>query len=164
MNTLKKNKALHKSRFTMIELVTVISIMAILLTISIKAMQTDSTSANASILGSTLSYAQTYAMSSLQTDGTQTIEVVVAENKVTISVVDTDEVANSVEIKEEDLATGSKITSDTGTYVFDKNGTPQNSSGTNLSGKVEFTITDTKNTSNTLTVTLRAFTGKVVYY
>lgn len=159
MNTRKKNNPLHKSRFTMIELITVISIMSILLTISIKAMQTDSTSTNASILGSTLSYAQTYAMSSLTS--TQTVEVIVAENMVTINLLDSSTDPGAVAttlLKEEDLATGSKITTDTGTYIFDKNGKPDTSTATT------FTITDNKNTANSLTVTLRAFTGKVVYY
>jgi prepilin-type N-terminal cleavage/methylation domain-containing protein len=162
MNISNKKKLIP---FTMIELVVVITIMAILLTISVKAMKTDSTSANASILGSSLSYAQTYAMSSLS--NTQTLEVEVQEDKVIIKIHDTSPptgVTSPILLKEEDFANGSRITTNLDTYTFDRNGQPGTTSGGNLTGKVPFTITDNKNPDNALTVTLRAFTGKVVYY
>ena len=163
MNISNKKKLIP---FTMIELIVVITIMAILLTISVKAMKTDSTSANASILGSTLSYAQVYAMSSLTS--TQTLEVEVAEDKVTITILDSSTapgVIASTLLKEEEFANGSRITDiDTrsipATFIFDKNGKPDTNSTTT------FTITDNKDESgyNKLVVRLRAFTGKVVYY
>ena len=162
MNISNKKKLIP---FTMIELIVVITIMAILLTISVKAMKTDSTSANASILGSTLSYAQTYAMSSLTS--TQTLEVEVAEDKVTITILDSSTapgVIASTLLKEEEFANGSKLTTNLDTYTFDRNGQPGTKSGGNLSGEIPFTITDNKNIDNSLTVTLRAFTGKIVYY
>ena len=149
MKTMKTNK------FTMIELVTVISIMAILLSISIVAMKTDSTSTNASIIGSTLKYAQVHAMSKLSSD--QVIEVSVEVDSITVSTVDTITLDRTL-VRTERLVGGSRVTAGTGIYIYDKNGKPD------TIGIVTFVISDFKDDSNNVKISLRPFTGKVVYY
>ena len=165
MLTLKRRKKSAK-RFTMVELLAVITITTILLGITIRIMKTDSTKTNASVLAGVLNYAKTYSMTSLESDGTQTLKVTVENRKVTLTLVDTSPAATTI-VKEEGFASGSSITDIGGTAIddsssvdFDYNykGEPGTSSET------VFKITDSRNSSNELEVKLKPFTGKVTFY
>lgn len=166
MLTLKHRKITAK-RFTLVELLAVITITTILLGITLRVMKTDSTKANVSTLGSALSYARSYSITSLKTDGTQTLKVTVTKNSVTLTMEDSAATPATTVIKEEKLAFGSTISqigatnvtdSTSEDFVYNHKGEPD------INSEVIFKIEDNKNSQNFLEVKLKPFTGKVTYY
>ena len=176
------SRAPGKSFFTMVELIAVISITAILLTITIKIMKTDSTKANAQIIGSALKYAQAYALSKLDDaddtgDGFADDYVVViisqADHKVTIKKFDQNNTGSEEIIEEHHLAKGSTIDNDYN-IAFRTKGDPGTTTNTTtptsatepttMSSQTTITITDNKNSDTFQIVRVKPFTGKVTYY
>ena len=187
------SKTPRKSFFTMVELIAVISITAILLTITIKIMKTDSTKANAQTIGGALSYAQSYAMSKLNSsdddsDGLDDEYVLVDVNsengKVTIYKFDSDTSVDGVIISEESLVAGSKATNSGGTETryqigfrtkgdpiqlsspsdIDITSPPSVSASDTISTQVTIYVTHNTNTSTQQIVRIKPFTGKITYY
>lgn len=113
-----------KSFFTMMELIAVISITAILLTITMRIMKTDSTKANAQIIGSALNFAQAYALSNLTVGDTspadgfndEYVMVIIdnTENKVYVKKFKTG-TTNEEILRTDKLAGGSAVTDTAGT-------------------------------------------------
>jgi len=145
---------MRSNKFTMIELIAVITIMSLLLGVTIGAMRTDSTATNAVILGDTLTYAKTQAMASLSSG--EVIEVTVAADSITVDIVDTLTLERD-NIKEESLLHSSEVVDGTGVYKFNHKGVPD------TNGLITFVIKSGKDDAEAI-VRLRPFTGKVVYY
>lgn len=183
-----------KSFFTLMELIAVISITAILLTITMNIMKTDSTKANAQVIGSALSYAQSYALSELDSrddsgDGFDDEYIMVIidkdENKVTIKKFDTVLAAEEI-IREDKLVGGSTITDTTGNTAtsfligFRSKGDPITVATldhptpitdepaaadlSTLASQKTVTVTDNKNSATKQIIRVKPFTGKVTYY
>ena len=187
-----KSKTPRKSFFTMVELIAVISITAILLTITIKIMKTDSTKANAQVIGSALSYAQAYALANLSEDDNspadgfadEYIMVSIDSTNGLISTYKYDTSNNSVKelISEESLTSGSTITDANGNNTdfligFRSKGDPIYVSSVSLPVTLPLTIstlisqsnstiyvTDNNNPEQQQSIKVKPFTGKITYY
>ena len=83
---MSRNTKHFKSRrsFTMVELLAVITITAILLTITISVVRVDSTKANASVLGAALNYAQAYSVSKINSNDYIQVEIDTATRGISI--------------------------------------------------------------------------------
>ena len=160
-----------KSFFTLMELIAVISITAILLTITMRIMKTDATKANAQVIGSSLSYAQAYAMSNttyvmIEFEDTNGDSI---EDKITIKEAfdnsgTIEEIVSSPIKQENKLIAGTTFSSSPSTIYLAPTGEPIASDKSIKSASQTFTLQDTRNTSVTAPVTLKPFTGKVTYY
>ena len=179
------------SYFTIMELVAVITITAILLTVTLRVMRTDSVKSNSISFASAIKYAQTYAISKLSTadewDGStntadgipdEYIKVVVTHNSRSkeIQIVITKEnqsdpsSASAETIFDETLLKGTSLTDPTSdvttvTFGFRQNGTPWSGTvGTTLTSQLQFKFSDVKVPDNNQTVKIKPFTGKATYY
>ncbi len=170
-----KTKTPRKSFFTMVELIAVISITAILLTITINIMKTDSTKANVQVVGGAIAYAQAYAMSNTtftivefsdsDGDGNEdTITVKEAENSGTAMAPNITEITTSPIKKEERFVAGSAFTTSPSTLYFSPTGEPVSSSNNTAQSTTTMTIQDNRNTEITAIVRVKPFNGKVTYY
>ena len=188
------SKTPRKSLFTMVELIAVISITGILLTITINIMKTDSTKANAQIIGSALGYAQAYALANLSDDDNTPadgfsdeyimVEIDNTNQKVTIKKYDTSDNTVDEIISEEFLAAGSSITNSGGTqrdyaigfrskgdpiYINNANPLPITPGSVTLStvtsqSQTTMYLIDNKNEDTKQVVKVKPFTGKITYY
>ena len=186
-NSLSKTARIHF--FTMVELMAVIMITGTLLTATMRIIKVDSTKANATTLGGSLSYAQSYALSKLEDD--QYIVVLLKQGAKKLSIFKVDTVTRATELIEEKKLTGdSDLSKVKGTDVtefiiaFSKTGAPFDklpegwknfdSMTTFLAGTVDDTdelkeilpieIQDNSNSENAISVYIRPFTGKITYY
>ncbi|MCM8533214.1 MAG: hypothetical protein NE330_18745 [Lentisphaeraceae bacterium] len=169
-------KAPAKSFFTMVELIAVISITAILLTITIKIMKTDSTKANAQLIGGSLTYAQAYAMSKTvytiieitDSNGDSKLDLVTvkeAENSGTTAAPNITEIGSGAIQKEDKLVAGCNITANPGVTIYiAPTGEPIDVNGALVTAGYKITLEDNKNSAITVPVNLKGFTGKVTYY
>lgn len=169
------SKTPRKSYFTIVELIAVISITAILLTITVNIMKTDSTKANAQVIGGAIAYAQSYAMSNTtftiveftdsDGDGNEdTITVKEGENSGTVISQNITAITSSPIKKEERLVSGSTFSSTPATLYFSPTGEPVNSSNNTITATAEMIIQDNRNTDNNAVVKVKPFNGKVTYY
>lgn len=178
----KCRKTPTKSFFTMVELIAVITITSILLTITINIMKTDSTKANAQVIGGALAYGQAYAMSKgeyviiefTDTDSDSKVDTVTVhkaeDNSGTIQ-----KLSSSSIITEEKLVGGSHPVDSAGTNTTNLykvyisiTGEPIDSSKASDSDGYEFYLkkstSTTTGTDDTQPVRMKPFTGKVTFY
>jgi Tfp pilus assembly protein FimT len=175
-----------KSYFTLMELLAVITITSILLTIAMRAMKVDSTKASASTLGGVLSFAQSYAYTSLATTDSDTsgkpdeyVQIIIngIDGTITVAKRNDTNAAINVILREETIVAGSEFKledasgnpTDTLNIGFRNTGEPiytdTVTAPSALTGNGAIVqITDKKNPANYLEVTLKPFTGKVTYY
>jgi type II secretory pathway pseudopilin PulG len=174
---------LKRLRFTMIELMAVITLMAILLTMTMTVLKTDSTKANASVIGGALNYAQAYSMSNLKTVD-EYIQVSIDSDEKSIQVIQWDEYGGTDTIIETySMKTGSVASKVYNTapsaaieFFFNYRGEPIEEPG--AADKTNELETDATNltiysinpsdlpatVAEALAVYIKPFTGKITYY
>jgi len=138
-------------------------------------MKTDSTKANAQVVGGAIAYAQARAMSETtftmvefsDTDGDgyeDTVTVKEAENSGTTAAPNITAVTPAVILKEESLVSGSIFSSTPSVLYFSATGEPISSSYATIATTTSMELQDTRNTSVTAVVRVKPFNGKVTYY
>ncbi|MCM8537438.1 MAG: type II secretion system GspH family protein [Lentisphaeraceae bacterium] len=181
---MSRNTKPFKSRrsFTMVELLAVITITAILLTITLRVVKVDSVKANITLLGSALNYAQAYSMSQMK-DPEDFIEVRYVDSENNLLIIKHDYPGNNQSVIETYSLRGGTNYSTDGTnpenadhsFFFNNRGepikkpvAPINKDDTN---ELETTATnlvvymlDSADSNNKLEVFIKPFTGKIAYY
>ena len=174
--------------FTMIEMITVITIASILLTISVSLSRPDSTKANVSVVGGALNYAQSHAMNNLTGSNEYTVVSYSGSGKeVHIFKVDTSTGATDHVLTKRFIEGSTVLNNGTAdndfAYAFNEKGLPfvGNSAwksyvgdeftdtigGTTVTPIISVTSIAVENKSDsqdTLAVYIKPFTGKIAYY
>lgn len=187
MSRNKKTFKSHRS-FTMVELLAVITITAILLTITVSIVKVDSTKANASVVAGAISYAQAHAMGK-QSSGEYTAVIYNQGNdKILIYAVDTNTTTSSkhpAEIIDTKKFAGNSLPKADFAFIFANNGTPYEGSNdvldfeaddteiadtfttTDISSMISVkivTVEDSADANNSIDIYVKPFTGKVTFY
>lgn len=171
--------------FTMVEMITVMIVLGILVTITMSVASVDSTKANSQVIAGAITYANSYALgntSATDYDGSNTydqaIQVKIDPNEVTVSLWEESDPTNPTILNTYNLSKGSYIRQLDGSDLtttkylyFTSLGEPlyrssedEPENDNQITSNLEITVSKKNDPTNSVTVYVRPFTGKVTFY